>query len=141
MRAGLLVVLWLCAAAAHGMAGAADGVLVTNVAPGVLPGDAINLGQLNQAGAALRDVERIAYSGTAMAVAMTAAYLPALQPGEKAIGLAVGGYKGYTAASLGFRTLSDDGRMAWGMTVANAGRDWGFNAGIGWKLPRSRDDR
>lgn len=139
MRAGLLVVLWLCATAAHGAAGEADGVLITNVAPGVQPGDAINLGQLNQASAALRDMERIAYSGTAMAVAMTAAYVPVLQPGEKAIGLAVGSYKGYTAASLGFRTLSDDGQTAWGMTVASTGRDWGFNAGIGWKLPRTGD--
>ncbi|WP_432727158.1 YadA-like family protein [Variovorax sp. W6] len=136
MRAGLLVVLWLCAAAGHGAASAADGVLVSNLAPGVQPGDAVNLGQLNQTGAALRDVERVAYSGTAMAVAMTAAYVPALLPGEKTVGLAFGGYRGYTAVSLGFRTLSDDGRTAWGMAVANAGRDWGFNAGIGWKLPR-----
>ena len=45
-------------------------MLVTNVAPGALPGDAVNLGQLQQVPAALRDVERIAYSGTAMAVAM-----------------------------------------------------------------------
>lgn len=137
MRAGLLVALWLGAAAAHGAAGAAESVLISNVAPGAQPGDAINLGQLNQAGAALRDVERIAYSGTAMAVAMTAAYVPALQPGEKTVGLALGSYRGYTAASLGFRTLSDDGQTAWRMTVANAGRAWGFNAGIGWKLPRA----
>lgn len=139
MRAGLLVVLWLCAAAGHGMACAADGALISNLAPGVQPGDAINLGQLNQTGAALRDVERVAYSGTAMAVAMTAAYVPALQPGEKTVGIAFGSYRGYTAASLGFKTLSDDGRMAWGMAVANAGPDWGFNAGIGWKLPRGAD--
>lgn len=139
MRAGLLVVLWLCAAAGHGLAGAADGAPISNVAPGVRPGDAVNLEQLNQAGAALHDVERIAYSGTAMAVAMTAAYVPALQPGEKTAGLAFGSYRGYTAVSLGFRTLSDDGRTAWGMAVANAGRDWGFNAGIGWKLPRGTD--
>lgn len=131
--------LWLCAAAGHGTAGAADGVLISNLAPGVRPGDAVNLGQLNQTGAALRDVERISYSGTAMAVAMTAAYVPALQPGEKTVGLAFGSYRGYTAASLGFKTLSDDGRMAWGMAVANAGRDWGFNAGIGWKLSRGAD--
>jgi len=137
VRAGLLVALWLGAAAAQGAAGAAQGVPISNVAPGVQPGDAINLGQLNQIGAALRDTERIAYSGTAMAAAMTAAYLPALHPGEKAVGLAFGSYRGYTAASLGFRTLSDDGRTAWGMTVASAGRDWGFNAGIGWKLPGS----
>lgn len=137
MRAGLLVMLWLCAAASHGAANAADGVLIANMAPGVLPGDAANLGQLGQAHSALRDVERIAYSGAAMAVAMSGAYVPTLYPGEKTVGLAVGSYRGYTAASLGFKTLSDDGRMAWGMAVANTGRDWGFNAGIGWKLPRS----
>ena len=139
MRAGLLVMLWLCATALPGVASAADGVLVTNVAPGALPGDAVNLGQLQQVPAALRDVERIAYSGTAMAVAMSAAYVPTLYPGEKTVGLAVGTYKGYTAVSLGFKTLSDDGQMAWGMAIANAGRDWGFNAGIGWKLPRAGD--
>jgi len=139
VRAGLLVMLWLCATALPGVASAADGVLVTNVAPGALPGDAVNLGQLQQVPAALRDVERIAYSGTAMAVAMSAAYVPTLYPGEKTVGLAVGTYKGYTAVSLGFKTLSDDGQMAWGMAIANAGRDWGFNAGIGWKLPRAGD--
>lgn len=137
MRAALLVALWLCAAVGHGTAGAAGGVAISNLAPGMQPADAVNVGQLSQTGAVLRDVERVAYSGTAMAVAMTAAYVPALQPGEKTVGLAFGSYRGYTAVSLGFRTLSDDGRTAWGMTLASAGRDWGFNAGIGWKLPRA----
>lgn len=112
------------------------------LAPGLLQGDAINLGQLEQVRADAGDVARIAYSGTAMAVALSGAYVPTLHPGEKTVGLATlglatGTYKGYAAASLGFKALSDDGRTAWGMALASTGRDWGLNAGIGWKLPRA----
>jgi hypothetical protein len=107
------------------------------LAPGLLPGDAIHLGQLEQVRAGAGDVARIAYSGTAMAVALSGACVPTLYPGEKTVGLAMGTYKSYAAASLGFKALSDDGRMAWGMAVASTGNDWGLNAGIGWKLPRA----
>lgn len=107
------------------------------LAPGLLPGDAANLGQFEQVRADAGDVARIAYSGTAMAVALSGAYVPTLHPGEKTVGLAMGTYKQYAAASLGFKALSDDGRTAWGMAVASTGSDWGLNAGIGWKLPRA----
>lgn len=107
------------------------------LAPGLLPGDAIELGQLAQVRADAGDVARIAYSGTAMAVALSGAYVPTLYPGEKTVGLAMGTYRRHAAASLGFKALSDDGRLAWGLAVASTGNDWGLNAGIGWKLPRA----
>lgn len=131
--AGVLVVLSLAAVTVYASASAFE------LAPGVLPGDAVNLGQLNQVRAEGREVARIAYSGTAMAVALSGAYVPTLYPGEKSIGLAMGTYRSYASASLGFKALSDDGRMAWGMAVATTGSDWGLNAGIGWKLPRAGD--
>ncbi|MFH0130261.1 YadA-like family protein [Variovorax sp. VaC1] len=132
-RCGVLTVLSLAAAGLQASA------FANELAPGLLPNDAINVGQLNQVRANVNDVTRIAYSGTAMAVALSAAYVPTLYPGEKTIGLGVGTYKSHTATSLGFKALSEDGRMAWGMAVATTGSDWGLNAGIGWKLPRAGD--
>jgi len=78
-------------------------------------------------------VERIAYSGTAMAFAMAGTYLPTLYPGEKAVGIGLGAYKGYGAVGLTFKALSNDGTMSWGAGVSTTGKDWGVNAGIGWK--------
>ena len=107
------------------------------LAPALRPDDAINQAQLHPVRAPVGETARIAYSGAAMAIAMSAAYVPTYRPGEQAIGLAFGSYRGYSAAALGFKRSSDDGDMAWGMGVSSTGRDWGFNAGIGWKLPRS----
>ena len=122
-----LVLLWLACAGAHAF----------ELAPAVRSDDAINLGQLHPVRTAVGDTARIAYSGAAMAIAMSAAYVPAYRPGEQAVGLAFGNYRGYTAASLGFKRTSGGGDSAWGMAVSSTGREWGFNAGIGWKLPRS----
>ena len=122
-----VLMLWLACAGAQAF----------ELAPAVRPDDAINLGQLQPVRAAVGETARIAYSGAAMAIAMSAAYVPTYRPGEQSIGLAFGSYRGYSAAALGFKRSSDDGDMAWGMGVSSTGRDWGFNAGIGWKLPRS----
>ena len=109
------------------------GTRVSNVAPGVLPGDAVNLGQLQGVQGQLGDVARVAYSGTAMAFAMSGTYLPTLYAGEKTVGVGLGSYKGYTALALTFKTLSNDGKMSWGAGVTTTGKEWGINAGIGWK--------
>lgn len=122
-----VLMLWLACAGAQAF----------ELAPAVRPDDAINLGQLQPVRAAVGETARIAYSGAAMAIAMSAAYVPTYRPGEQSIGLAFGSYRGYSAAALGFKRSSGDGDMAWGMGVSSTGRDWGFNAGIGWKLPRS----
>ncbi len=52
---------------------APGGTRISNVAPGILPGDAVNVQQLNQVQSQVGDVARIAYSGTAMAFAMSGA--------------------------------------------------------------------
>lgn len=113
---------------------------ITNVAAGVAPTDAVNVSQLNGVqnqvtglSNQVRDVARIAYSGTAMAFAMSGTYLPALSPGEKAVGVGLGNYKGYSAVGLTFKALSEDGRMSWGAGISTTGKEWGVNAGIGWK--------
>ena len=79
------------------------------------------------------DVARIAYSGTAMAFAMAGTYLPTLYPGEKTVGVGIGNYKGYSAVGLTFKALSNDGKMSWGAGISTTGKEWGINAGIGWK--------
>jgi autotransporter adhesin len=112
---------------------ATGGTRIGNVAPGILPGDAVNVQQLNQVQSQVGDVARIAYSGTAMAFAMSGTYLPTLYPGEKTVGVGLGSYKGYSAVALTFKALSDDGKMSWGAGLTTTGKEWGVNAGIGWK--------
>jgi trimeric autotransporter adhesin len=99
---------------------------ITNVAPGVNATDAVNLSQL-------RDVSRIAYSGVAMSFAMSGAVMPALDPGEKGVGIGMGSYQGYGAVALQFRSLSGTGQSAWGMGVTTTGKEWGMQLGWGFK--------
>ncbi|WP_174770007.1 YadA-like family protein [Paraburkholderia hayleyella] len=106
---------------------------VTNVAPGTAPTDAVNVQQLQGVLGQVSDVARRAYSGVAMAMAMTGAYLPPLGPGEKTLGVGVGGYKGYGALAVNFKALANNGRLSWGAGVSSSGHDVGFNAGAGWK--------
>ncbi|MDP9893003.1 autotransporter adhesin [Variovorax boronicumulans] len=106
---------------------------ISNVAPGILPTDAVNVGQLTAVQGQVGEVARIAYSGSAMAFAMSGTYLPTLYPGEKTVGVGFGNYKGYSAVALTFKALSDDGKMSWGAGLSTTGKEWGVNAGIGWK--------
>jgi autotransporter adhesin len=101
---------------------------ITNVAPGVLPTDAVNVSQL-------RDVSRVAYSGVAMSMAMAGAVMPPLEPGEKGVGVGIGTYKGYTALGFQFKALSASGESAWGVGISTTGKEWGLQAGFGvkWK--------
>jgi autotransporter adhesin len=68
-----------------------------------------------------------------MAFAMSGTYLPTLSPGEKTVGVGLGNYKGYSAVALTFKALSDDGKMSWGAGLSTTGKEWGVNAGVGWK--------
>ena len=70
---------------------------------------------------------------TAMAMAMSGTYLPTLAPGEKTVGVGVGSYKGYSAVALTFKALAGDGRTSWGAGISPTGKEWGLNAGVGWK--------
>ena len=117
---------------------------ITGVAAGTANSDAVNVSQLKamegqqamQMGALqsqIGDVARIAYSGVAMAFAMSGTYMPTLYPGEKALGVGVGGYRGYGAVGVNFKALSREGNMSWGAGISTTGREWGINAGVGWK--------
>ena len=112
---------------------APGGTRISNVAPGILGTDAANMNQLRTVEGQVGDVARIAYSGVAMSFAMAGTYLPTLYPGEKTVGVGIGYYQGYSAIGLTFKALSDDGKMSWGAGVSTTGRQWGVNAGVGWK--------
>ncbi len=106
---------------------------LVNLAPGVAPGDAVNLSQLATLGRSLGDVARRAYAGVAMSMAMSGLYLPSLNPGEVAAGVGVGGFSGYRAIALNLKGLAGNGRLGWGAGVSTTGRLTGFNLGAGWK--------
>lgn len=106
---------------------------ITNVAGGTNATDAVNLRQLNQVAIRVEEVAKIAYTGTALAFAMSGTYMPTLYAGEKAVGVGLGSYRGYTAIAFTYKQLADDGKMSWGAGVSTTGRDWGINAGVGWK--------
>jgi trimeric autotransporter adhesin len=106
---------------------------ITNVAPGVNPTDAVNMQQLQSVQSNVNDVARHAYSGIAMAMAMSGTYLPTLNPGEQTLGVGTGEYQGYGALAITFKGLSGNGRWGYGAGIATTGRDVGVNAGVGWK--------
>ncbi|WP_170043848.1 YadA family autotransporter adhesin [Paraburkholderia acidicola] len=106
---------------------------LANLAPGVMPGDAVNLSQLEAVRHEIGDVAHRAYSGVAMSMAMTGAYLPSLNPGEVAAGVGVGGFSGYGAIALNVKGLASNGSLGWGAGVSTTGSVVGFNFGAGWK--------
>lgn len=86
----------------------------TNVEPGVLPGDAVNLGQMRQAVDALgQQANDFAAKGVASSLAMPA--MPALAAGKQWVGLATRNYANATAIG-----------QAWGYQVSE-----GLNVGAG----------
>jgi len=106
---------------------------MTNVAAGVNPTDAVNMSQLHGMQSSVNQVARRAYSGVAMAMAMSGTYLPTLGPGEKTLGAGVGQYQGYGALAVNFKGLSQNGRWGYGAGISTTGHDVGINAGVGWK--------
>ena len=113
---------------------------VTGVAAGTADTDAVNVSQLratdnsvSRLNTRLNEVQRSAYSGTAMAFALSGSYLPPLAGGEQAVGLGVGNYKGYSAIAVNYKAVAKDGRMSWGAGLTTTGKEWGVAAGIGWK--------
>ena len=101
------------------------------------PTDAVNVSQLQnsqqQFSNQLNDVKRIAYSGAALAMAMSGNYMPNLEQGESAMGVGFGNYKGYSAVGLAYKSLDETGKVAWGAGLSTTGRQWGISAGVGWK--------
>lgn len=98
---------------------------ITNVAAGIESTDAVNVSQL-------REVSRIAYSGTAMSLAMSGAVMPHLAAGETGVAMGVGNYKGYSAVSLRMQGSTRRG-ISWGWGVASTGKEWGMQLGAGIK--------
>ena len=110
---------------------------ITNVAAGVNPTDAVNVSQLYQVNQniynQINNVSRTAYTGIAMSMAMSANYMPSLDPGEKSLGLGMGTYQGYGAFAVNYRQLSEAGNTSWGFAISTDGKTYGANVGIGYK--------
>ncbi|AIY43426.1 Type IV fimbrial biogenesis protein PilY1 [Collimonas arenae] len=106
---------------------------ITNVAPGINPTDAVNVSQLNNVQNQIGNVQRIAYSGIAMSMAMTGAVMPTLDAGEKGVGVGIGSYQGYGALALQFKSISKTGMSAWGAGVSTTGHNAGISLGYGFK--------
>jgi hypothetical protein len=49
------------------------------------------------------------------------------------VGAGLGTYQGYAALGLTFKELDRDGKMSWGAGISTTGKQWGMNAGVGWK--------
>ena len=107
---------------------------LTNVAAGIAPTDGANMSQLNAVAQQIGDVQRVAYSGTALALAMSSSYQRVPQAGKSVVGLGVGNYKGYTAIGLTYRKTNEQGNMTYGAGVSTTGKNTGVNVGIGWEF-------
>ncbi len=110
---------------------------IANVADGVNDSDAATVRQVNQTvnnlGAVVNDIQRVAYSGVALSMAMSGTYMPALGAGESALGVGLGSFQGSSAIAVSFKHLHQNGRMTIGGGVSSTGRFHGVNLGIGWK--------
>jgi autotransporter adhesin len=100
---------------------------ITNVAPGVQPTDAVNMSQL-------REVERKAYAGVAMSIAMASGRISVSEPGQKAVGVGLGSYGGNQAFSFTFQGLTETGKLQYNLGISTTGgREWSVGAGIGYR--------
>jgi autotransporter adhesin len=115
---------------------APNGTRISNVAPGIVASDAVNLGQLQgvqyQLQGQVRDVARIAYSGVAMATAMSS--LPqAMTPGKTLMSVGVGYYSGYSAVAVGFSQRSDSGSWVYKVNGSYSGQKFNLGVGVGYE--------
>ena len=120
---------------------------ITGVAAGTADTDAVNVAQLkgvdnqvsrineyvNQINDNVHRVERRAYSGTAMAMALSGAYLPSLNGGEQTVGVGVGAYRGYGAIGVNYKAASKNGKITWGAGVSTTGKEVAVNSVLGFK--------
>ena len=120
---------------------------ITGVAAGTADTDAVNVAQLkgvdnqvsrineyvNQLNDNVHRVERRAYSGTAMAMALSGAYLPSLNGGEQTVGVGVGAYRGYGAIGVNYKAASKNGKITWGAGVSTTGKEVAVNSVLGFK--------
>nr|WP_301280510.1 YadA-like family protein [Collimonas arenae] len=103
---------------------------ITNVAPGINPTDAVNVSQLTNVQNQVGNVQRIAYSGVAMAGALSG--LPQVEPGKIfSLGAGLGNYAGYTALAIGMSArLGQNTIVKMGVSATSSGTL--INAGVGY---------
>ena len=120
---------------------------ITGLAAGTNDSDAVNVAQLkgvnnqisqvkqyvNNIDNRINRVERKAYSGTALALALSGAYLPTLNAGEQTVGIGVGSYQGYAAIGLNYKAMNSHGNVSWGAGISSTSNEFGVNAGVGFK--------
>ena len=102
---------------------------LTNVANGVAPTDAVNMGQF-QSG--MSDLARNAYSGTASAIALT--MIPDVDANKNlAIGVGTSGYKGYQAMAVGLSArVTQNLKVKLGAGISSATTTVGAGAAYQW---------
>jgi autotransporter adhesin len=115
---------------------APGGTRISNVAPGIMPGDAVNMQQLSQVQSQLQgqvgEVARIAYSGVAIATAMTG--LPqAMTPGKNLVSLGVGSYSGYGAVAFGYSYRTEGGSWVYKVNGGFSGKKISLGMGVGYE--------
>ncbi|MGH8781864.1 YadA-like family protein [Paraburkholderia sp.] len=105
---------------------------MTNLAPGVNPTDAVNVGQLNSVRNELGSVSRRAYSGIAAATALS--MIPEVDQGKRlSIGIGTGNYQGYSAVAIGFSArITENLKVKGGVSTSGAGSVYG--AGMGYQF-------
>lgn len=119
------------------MAGSEGPRMVSGVAAGSRPTDAVNLGQatemFNDVNRKIRQTERKADEGTAAAIA--AANLPqAVLPGEKVVGVGGGTWSGESGYAVGVSAATDNGKwLLNGSVVGSSGGDVGAGVGVGYR--------
>jgi autotransporter adhesin len=106
---------------------------ITNVAPGVNPTDAVNMSQLSALTQSIAAMQRTAYSGVAMSMAMAGTYMPSLNNGQSSLGLGLGYFQGYKAVGIAFRHLDSGGVMSFGAGISASHGYTGANFGVSWK--------
>ncbi|MGJ7607876.1 YadA family autotransporter adhesin [Variovorax sp. LT1R20] len=116
---------------------ALGGTRISNVAPGIAPTDAVNMGQLGAVQSRLQgqiaSMQRIAYSGVAMAAAMST--LPqAMTPGKTLLSVGVGNYAGYSAIAIGFSSRSNDGKWVYKINSGYSGTRFNIGVGVGYEF-------
>ncbi|OOF81069.1 YadA-like family protein [Rodentibacter caecimuris] len=114
--------------------------VISNVAPGVRPTDAVNKAQLDQVRGDVYNVnnrvdkldKRVRGIG---ANAAAAASLPQVMlPGKSMVAAAAGGYSGASAVALGYSRASDNGKVILKLTgTANSAGHYSGGVGVGYQ--------
>ena len=104
---------------------------ITNLAAGINPTDVVNISQLSAVKSQVGGVQRIAYSGVAMAGAL--AGIPQVDSGKVfALGTGIGSYAGYRALAIGASArVSQNMVVKFGAGTSSGTRTL-INAGVGY---------